>query len=466
MTVSTPRVLFAAPGSGSGKTTVVSAVLSALRQKGLRCAAFKCGPDFIDPMFHQAVLGVPSDNLDLFLMGASACRAVFADRAQQAQLAIVEGVMGYYDGMGTTDRYSSYHLARELDLPVILVVECRGVGATLAAVLNGIAHERPDSRVRGVLFNRMRPAMYAYYRTIVEERTGLQAFGYLPDLPECRLESRHLGLVTAGEVRNLRAKTDRLAEAAGQSVDLEGICKLAGEARPFDAVEMPRLGKKTVKIAVARDAAFCFYYEASLSALARMGAELVLFSPLTDTCVPDGDGLLLGGGYPELYAAQLAQNRSMRDSIRQAVQSGMPCVAECGGFLYLQQTLRDTDEQVWPMAGVLPGEGHMTGRLQRFGYVELTAKHDSLLCAAGETVRGHEFHYSDSTACGDAFTARRPSNGRSYPCVAAGASLYAGYPHLHFAGAPVQTERFLNACMRWKRMHKGGTARLREGGTP
>ena len=299
---------------------------------------------------------------------------------------------------------------------------------------------------------------------MLEAETGLPVAGFLPPVPEAAIGSRHLGLYTAGEVADLQQKISRMADAL--VVDWEKLFALTEGAAPLvytdrlpPAGELPPQGaeeqRPRVPIAVARDAAFCFTYAETLEALERAGAELCWFSPLQDPALPEQiGGLYLPGGYPELYAAQLAANTAMRCAINTAVQRGLPTVAECGGFLYLGQTLKDDAGTAHPMAGVLPGQGFRVGRLVRFGYAEMTAKADSMLFCAGETLPIHEFHHWDAEQTGDAFTAAKPF-GRSWPCVFATDTLYAGYPHFHFYANPSFAVRFLDACRKGK--HHAGT---------
>ncbi|MFT8888142.1 MAG: cobyrinate a,c-diamide synthase [Ethanoligenens sp.] len=446
MTANPPRILFAAPGSGSGKTLAACAVLSALRGKGVESSAFKCGPDYIDPMFHRKVLEKNSANLDLFLMGADACRRLLTEGSSGASFSLIEGVMGYYDGLGRTDRYSSYHLAREMSTPVVLIVDCSGMAVTLAAILNGMASYRSDSEIKGVIFNRIKPGMYAFYRSVVEENTPLKVLGFLPEMLDCRFDSRHLGLITADEIGDIQSKMEKLGAQAVKSIDLDALIQIARSAGSFSYMPLTFDRQFDVKIAVAQDRAFCFYYRDSLAVLEKLGARLIFFSPLAGEPLPACDGLLLGGGYPELYLEQLSKNSDVLAGIRKAVLSGMPCVAECGGFLFLQKGMRNAHDKLIPMVGALEGEAFMTGGLKRFGYVKLTAKCDNLLCAAGESLSAHEFHYSDSTFCGDSFTAEKPGGTRQYACIAAGPTLFAGYPHIHFAGQPKAAVRFVAAC--------------------
>lgn len=449
-----PRILLAAAGSGSGKTTVTCALLAAYQRAGVQLSAFKTGPDYIDPMFHRKALGIPARNLDLFLCSEENVRRIFAEGSREASLSVIEGVMGLYDGRSFGgDEYSSNHLARVLEVPTVLILNVKGMSLSAAAVLHGFRTFR-ENRIRGVIFNQCSRSMYPYYRDMAVEQ-GLIPCGYLPNLPGAALESRHLGLVTADEVDGLQGKLSLLADAAQETIDLEAIRKLAEEApvldcpEPFPQEEWPQ----QPVIAVARDRAFCFYYEENLRLLEKLGAKLVEFSPLSDSQLPpEVDGLWLGGGYPEEYAAQLAQNARMRESVRQAVENGLPTVAECGGFLYLLREIAGRDGIFHPMAGVFDGTAQMTDRLQHFGYATLTAQKDNLLCPEGGSIRIHEFHYSASTDDGEDFLSVRGS--RSRPTAHATDSLYAGYPHLHLYSNPDFARSFVRHCAQWKENRK------------
>lgn len=448
----TPRLLFCAPASGGGKTTVTCAVLRALLRRGLRPMACKSGPDYIDPMFHSRVLGAQSCNLDLFFFPPRTARALLARNCREADVTVLEGAMGYYDGIGMGSDASAYDLARTTDTPAVLVVDGRGRALSAAAEVRGFLGFRRPSRIAGVLLNRVTPMLYPRLAETVTGETGLPVFGYLPAMPDCAIESRHLGLVTAAEITGLQEKLDRMADQAEKTVDLDGLLALARTAPALEdslPVLEPVPGKP--RIAVARDKAFCFYYADSLRVLEDLGAELVDFSPMTDRTLPEqAQGLYLGGGYPELYARELAENETMRRAIHDAVSAGLPTVAECGGFLYLHRTLRDGNGSSWPMAGVLDGEGYPTGKLGRFGYVTLTAKTGSLLFRAGETMPAHEFHYWDSTAPGTDFTAQKPQSLRGWEAGIATPTLYAGFPHFHFASKPAAARRFLEAASNFR----------------
>lgn len=438
-----PRLVLAGTNSGCGKTTVTCAVLQSLVRRGLRVGAAKCGPDYIDPMFHSRVIGAKSSNLDSFFFDRDTMRYLLAHNGQDCDITVIEGVMGYYDGLGlTSTRASTYETARETESPVVLVVNARGAALSVVAAVQGFLDFAPDNNVQGVILNGCSAMSYGALARELESRLGVRACGYLPRLPECALESRHLGLVTADEVEDLREKLRQLSEAAEKTLKLDALLEIAHNAPVLDFTPpvLPEKGAP-VRIGVARDRAFCFYYEDSLDLLRQLGAELIPFSPLADEKLPDGvQGLYLGGGYPELYAAQLEENHALRRQIRDAVHTGMPCIAECGGFMYLTESIAGR-----AMVGALPGDCFDTGRLTRFGYITATAQEDSLLCRAGEQVPMHEFHHWDTPQPGDAFGAEKPS-GKQWRCAYATDTLYAGFPHFHFYAKPVMAQRFLAAC--------------------
>ena len=457
--IEAPRLLLAAPASGCGKTTVTCALLQVWKNRGLAPMAFKSGPDYLDPMFHTTALGVPSRNLDLFLMGEEAVRRSLAIHAAGHGLSLLEGAMGYYDGISLSSRASAWDLARTTQTPAVLVVDGRGAARSVAAVVKGFQVLEEEDRLRGVLLNRVSPMLYPRLKACIEGETGLTVYGFLPKLPDCTLESRHLGLVSAGEVVGLQEKLRKLAAQAEQTVDLDGLLSLA---RTAPALETPQprpgaAGGERPVIAVARDDAFCFYYADALALLEELGAEFAFFSPLRDEALPEGTcGLYLGGGYPELHARTLAENHALLREIHEKVLDGLPTVAECGGFLYLQRTLTDGDGRYdWRMAGVVSGEARNTGTLGRFGYVTLTARKDGLLCRAGEALPAHEFHYWDSTTPGRDFRAQKPLSERGWDCAFHTPTLYAGFPHLHFCGCPEAAARFVAACGTYKREEEG-----------
>lgn len=443
------QFLLTAPRSGEGKTMMTCALLAALQARGEEVCSFKCGPDYIDPMFHRAVLGAECHNLDLFLAREEVVRSLYARGCAHHTAAVCEGVMGYYDGLGgVRDTASAWHVADTLGLPALLVVRPKGQSLTLAAEMRGLDAFRTPSHLTGILLNDCSEKLYKLLAPMLERETGLPMLGYLPHLPEAAIPSRHLGLYTAGEIQDLQGKLTLLADTAQKTIDWARLFALC--ERPAPAVPpMPEQNVRSVRLAVARDEAFCFTYAETLEALEDAGAELCFFSPLRDAALPEGAaGLYLPGGYPELYAHQLSENETLLHEMREKIIAGLPTVAECGGFLALGQTLAGSDGVAWPMVGALPGQGTDAGHLVRFGYANLTARADSLLFRAGETLPVHEFHRWDSTENGTDFTAQKPLGGRSWACGVATPTLYAGFPHLYWAGTPLPG-RFVAAARRY-----------------
>ena len=447
------QFLLAAPRSGSGKTTMTCALLMALKRRGCAPCAFKNGPDYIDPMFHRAVLGVESRNLDLFFSAPETVRTLYAKGAAGHGAAVCEGAMGFYDGLGgVSDRASAWHLADTLGLPVLLVAEPKGQSLTLAAELKGLVNFRTPSHIAGILLNNCTARMHALLAPMLEEETGLPVLGFLPKLPEAVIGSRHLGLYTAAEVENLQQKLALLADAVEEHIDWPRLLALCEKEPPVLPVQPETLPAR-VRIAGAQDEAFCFAYAETLEAFRDAGAEVVFFSPLRDTALPENiGGLYLPGGYPELHARELSENTSLLREIKRKIESGLPTAAECGGFLYLGQSLTDAEGQSWPMVGVLPGEAKDAGHLVRFGYAALSADSDSMLFRAGESFPIHEFHHWDSTANGVALAAKKPVGGAEWRCGSVNEHFYAGFPHLYWAGTPLP-QRFAAAAENYMRDH-------------
>ena len=459
-----PRIMLAAPKSGSGKTLLTCGLLEILRRRGLNPVACKCGPDYIDPMFHRYVLGIPGRNLDSFFLPPEGVREVLADavREEQAGIAVLEGVMGYYDGLGGTETSaSSWEIAEITDTPAILVLDCKGASLSAAAMASGFLHFRKNSHIAGVILNRVSSMYYERLAAAVEEASGLPVLGYLPESEEYRMESRHLGLFLPGEIDRLRERIGRLADQMEKSIAVERVLEVAGmlplrienkekEKAENESMEAESIAKfpacqeqkvtSRVRIGVARDEAFCFYYQENFHLLEQMGADLVYFSPLRDKKIPDRvDGLLFGGGYPENYARELAKNAAMRESIRRSIAAGMPFLAECGGFLYLHRTLEGSDGKHWEMAGVYPFDAYRTNRLRRFGYVRL-------LTSSGQEIHGHEFHYWESEDPGTDWEAVKPTGNRSWRCIHEKGGQIGGFPHLYYASCPDFLRKWLDVC--------------------
>lgn len=466
----TPGIMIAAPASGSGKTSAACGLMAAFGSRGIKVRSCKCGPDYIDPMFHREVLGVDSENLDLFFSKPEELRECFRRHTAGADFTVVEGVMGYYDGMGLdTDHGSSYEVASVLNLPVILVVPCRGAALSLAASVRGMLAFRKESNIRGILLNRVSGMLYPRLKQMLESELkqagyDIPVVGYMPEDDAFRLESRHLGLITPQEIEGLREQTARAGEILTETADLDLILQIAekgaasGETAEEDRSETGDkpvfgTGENRVRIGIARDKAFCFYYKDNLELLEKLGCELVPFSPLSDPRLPDGlSGLIFGGGYPELYGRTLAENKGLLQEIHSLIEDGIPCLAECGGFMYLHEELEDREGQVWKMTGNIKGRTWPVGRLVRFGYVKIMpeeARTEAGYLFPGEEIRGHEFHYWDSTDSGSDCLAVKPDGRRSWQCIHMDGNLFAGYPHLYLPSFPAFAERFVRRCREW-----------------
>lgn len=466
-----PGILFAAASSGCGKTTITCGALRAWQRKGLKIKAWKCGPDYIDPMFHKQVLGIPGGNLDSFFLSKKALKAQYQQKNAGFDLAVMEGVMGYYDGLGgISTQASTYEVAQAVDVPVILILDGKGASLSLAAMLRGFLQYQKDSHIVGVILNRTSPMIGARLKPVLEAE-GVKYLGCVPVSKEIQFDSRHLGLVMPEEVPQIQKQLDEIADLLEESVDLDGILELARSyaekvENNADAglakCQTSQVAMKTraagsftesrnpLRIAVARDEAFCFYYQENMEILESLGVELIPFSPIHDQELPAKvSGVILGGGYPENYAKALSENTSMLASIRQAWENKMPFLAECGGFLYLHRELEGSDGIFYPLAGVIPDKAWKTNRLGRFGYITLTPDHPDV-CLTGE-IKGHEFHYWESGDCGTCWTAKKPLSDRSWSCIHSEQGQITGFPHLYYPSAPEFAERWLETCRKWQK---------------
>lgn len=445
--------MIAGTASGGGKTTISCAILSALKMHGKNVVSFKCGPDYVDPTFHRYATEVDCYNLDSYLMGEDGVVESLGFHSRDRDIVVMEGVMGFYDGIGRGSEASSHHLSRITGTPVLLVVDTKGKGVSICAEIRGFQHFE-ENNIAGIILNRTKTDAAPYYRKMIEEKTDLRVVGFLPEDPESHIDSRHLGLIPAGEIPGVRDKIFRLGQNACGTFDFDILHEIAAKSLDVDFVshrENKSYAESHVRIYVARDEAFCFHYADNHRILESFGAELAFFSPMRDPVIPDdADGLIFWGGYPELHAATLATNESLKESVRKKHAAGLPIFAECGGFMYMQQRLIDRRGNERFMAGVVEGTVSMTDRLQQFGYVELTANTDNMLCRCGEKIRAHSFHYSRSTHEGNDFNAVRASGNCSYPCIVATEKFFAGYPHLHFAGNRNFPARFVDACLKFK----------------
>ncbi|WP_067052036.1 cobyrinate a,c-diamide synthase [Methanofollis ethanolicus] len=435
-----PAIVIAGTHSGCGKTTLACGVMAALRARGLVVQPFKVGPDFIDPSHHTAICGRPCRNLDPFMMGEEGVVRTFASASAGADIAVIEGVMGLYDGLEGGDLGSTAHVAKALGAPVVLVADVGGMSRSAHALVRGYTSFDPAVHFAGVIFNRVGSPRH---RQMIEEELSVPALGWVPTEKAKAVSSRHLGLAMAGE-----ASMAAFGAVCEEHCDLDALIAAAASVpaavpAPAAAGDSPR-----VRLGVARDAAFCFYYQDNLDLLRRAGADLVFFSPLVDP-LPDVDGLYLGGGYPELHAAALSR-APCTCAVGTAAADGMPVYAECGGLIYLCERL--SSDADYPMAGVLPADARMNTRFQALGYVEAECTGTSPLLPAGLTFRGHEFHYSSVDPAADARFALRLARGKGIGDGRDGLSehaVLAGYSHAYM------TERFARAfCTaldRWRR---------------
>ena len=443
--------MIAAPASGSGKTLLTCGLLSFLKRRGLTVQSFKCGPDFIDPMFHTHITGRPAGNLDAFMASEASVRRMLAEGMQEADFTVIEGVMGCFDGISFGNAEgSSCYLADMTDTPVILVVNARGMSTTILPLIRGMMEFPGGHVIKGVILNRITKGIYPAMKRMIESELPVRVAGYLPPLDDVHLDSRHLGLMMPHEIADLDQQLERLSDCLRDTLEpdvLYGIADLAGSLSP-ESSDLPGVTGQNVRIGVAEDEAFCFFYAENLRMLERRGARLVRFSPVHDREIPDHlDALLLCGGYPELLAEQLSDNCSMRESIRRAYREQLPILAECGGFLYLHETLEDPDGRKWPMCGIIPADAFHNHRLTRFGYITLQG--GQFFGKDTGPVRAHEFHHYESADPGDSFCAVKPDGKRRWNCIHSTEHLYAGFPHLYFPANPAAADAFVAAAVRY-----------------
>jgi cobyrinic acid a,c-diamide synthase len=452
-----PRIVIAAPASGSGKTTITTGIMAALSER-YRVQGFKVGPDYIDPGYHTAATGRISRNLDTWMVSKDEVKNIFMRAQRNADICVIEGVMGLFDGYdGITEQGSTAEVAKLLSAPVILVIDAGKMARSAAAIALGFRDFDSDLNVAGVIVNNVGSEKHAQWVTEAIESIGMKVIGCVPRTDKLNVPERHLGLFVAEE-RDAATKSfiQEAAAVVKKNVDVEKIFSIAESAPVLDTA-LPAEGRitaqKNLRIAVARDEAFCFYYEDNLDLLRDCGAEIVFFSPLHDAHIPQNiSGLYLGGGYPELYAEQLAANESLRAEIKSAAKKNLPIYAECGGLMFLTQKFLDAQGNEYVMSGVIAGHTRMTDRLV-MGYREVESVNDSILLSKGATLRGHEFHYSEWLQPDGLSSSAYAINMRDRNEVRregfASGNILASYIHAHFACDPILTKNFVNACQRW-----------------
>lgn len=344
--------------------------------------------------------------------------------------------MGLYDGVGgSTTQSSAYDIAKVISAPIVLAINARGASLSLVAIIKGMMEFRENSNICGVILNNCSESSYKMLSAMIEAELSIPVLGYLPNMPNCTLKSRHLGLVTADEITDFNSQMMLLAEQAEKTIKMEELIQIAASVPDISAniIEIKKITDKKPRIAVAKDEAFCFYYQDNLELLQELGGDLVKFSPIHDEDLPpDIDAIYLGGGYPELYLEQLSQNIGMKTAIKNAIQSGIATFAECGGFMYLHENICNESGNLFPMVAVCKGTCSYTKKLGRFGYIQLTATENTLLCEIGDQINAHEFHYYDSNNCGEAFLAQKPKSTRQWDCIVSRDNIFAGFPHLYF----------------------------------
>lgn len=445
------RIMIAGTHSGCGKTTVTCALLKALKNRGLNVASFKCGPDYIDPMFHSEIIGAKSRNIDMFLCGENISKYLVAKNSEGMDVSVVEGVMGFYDGIfGTTDKFSSCDISNKMCIPVILVVDCSGASLSVVATIKGYIELFPN-RIVGVILNKTSHKMFELYKEMIKTHLSIEVIGFMPKEASVQIKSRHLGLITATEVDELHVKIDALANIANENIDIDRILEIARNADEFYYEDIKIDKKENIKIAIAKDKAFCFYYEDGLELLRKMGAQIEYFSPINDTQLPQNiDGIIFGGGYPELHAKELSNNSKMKEELRRQVESGIPIYAECGGFMYLGKEIIYQSNS-YQMASLIDMECEMTTKLQHFGYITLTANEDNILMNKGQSVPAHEFHYSTNNLENGCLKAKK-NNGIEWSAGYSKNNIFSGYPHIHFWSDIKIAKRFYDNCLKYKKL--------------
>ena len=445
-----PRLIIAATQSGSGKTTITTGLLLALKNRGLNVQPCKVGPDYIDTGWHALACGKPSHNLDSLLVGADNLPKIFTDAARDADISVIEGVMGLFDG-SRNGHGSTAEIAKLLDAPVVLVVDAKSMGASAAAIALGFREFDKSINFAGVILNRLGSDSHAKLIVDALDKLDIKVFGMIRRNDEFKLPERHLGLVPTTE--NFSADVlQKICAAVENQVDVDALINLARNAKPLENFPLRITNSALrIKLAVARDAAFNFYYDASLRVLEQFGAQIIFFSPLEDEILPDVDGLIIGGGFPEMFAAQLERNKKIRNEIFRAAKNGLPIFAECGGFMYLMNRLVDFDGRAFEMCGVLDGTATMTRKLQRVGYVSAELSANCVLGSRGEKFFAHEFHYSTTDVAENIFACKRLRTGENFTAGVAVENVVASYLHVHFAGCPHVAKNFVEACLKRQR---------------
>lgn len=456
--------VLAATHSGAGKTTITAGILGALKKRGYNVQAFKTGPDYIDPAFHSFITEKPAYNLDSFLLEDNTIKHLYAKHAKEADVTVVEGVMGLFDGVGgTEDLGSTAYLAKCLELPVFLVIDGSGQARSAGALVKGFAAFDPLVKIAGIIVNKVSTkGHFDIIKQAVETTTGIPCVGYVTKNQNVQLTSRHLGLVPAGEVENLNQKLSEVIDMIESCIDLDSMLELSKRERPelkSSHLDLKKGLYKGLSVAVAKDRSFSFYYEDNLQLMAEMGLELKCFSPMEDSSLPQADFLYIGGGFPEVFGKALSENHSMKESIRAFANANKPIYAECGGLMYLCQAIVDLEGHRHEMLGLIQGEAVMTGKLKHFGYNFISVSQN--ISEAGIRMKGHEFHrseirFEEASQRGEfGYTLHKERNGEAlepWHCGYRYKNAYGAYAHVHFYTEPAWLIHWLELAKNQKEL--------------
>lgn len=446
-------VTISAISSGSGKTTVVCGILKALKNMRLKVSACKCGPDYIDTMFHTNIIGIPSKNIDSFFCDDNLLKEIFYDYSDKSDITIIEGVMGYYDGLSMGSlKASTYYISKIINSPVVLIINAKGMALTINAVIKGIMEYAKDNDIRGIILNNVSKNVYKKLKEVIESEIDIEVLGYMPFIEDCAIESRHLGLITPQEIENINKKIEKLGEVVKECINVERFIEIAKSAEKLEYKKSKSyFYYKRAKIGIAFDKAFCFYYKDNIDVLEKLGCEIEYFSPMYDKEIPKNiDGLILGGGYPELYCDMLSDNEKMLKSVKENIEMGMPCLAECGGFMYLHKNIENAEKNKYKMVGLIDADCYKCNQLVRFGYITLCSKKDNYILKKGEEIKAHEFHYWDSTNNGNMFVAEKPEKSKNWECIYGYKNLMGGFPHIFYKSNISFVENFVKKCIEYK----------------
>ena len=448
-----PRLIIAATQSGSGKTTITAGILAALKNRGLKVQAYKVGPDYIDPGFHEIASSKPAHNLDSWLVGKEKLADIFLSTYGDADIAIIEGVMGLYDG-GKGGVSSTAEVAKILNAPVILVIDAKSMGTSAAAVALGFREFDKSINFAGVILNRVGSDSHKKIICDALDELGIKNFGAIKRDENFVLPERHLGLVPTAE-NNFADVIEKISVAVENQIDFDALINLAKNSPSLEEkIFLPQNIEHKIKIAVAKDEAFNFYYAESLRELEKLGAEIIFFSPLNDETLPKNiSGLIFGGGFPEIFADRLEQNKTMRESVKNISREGLPIFAECGGYMYLMKSIKDFDGKIFEMCGVIDNSAEMTKKLQMVGYVDSALKKNCIIGKIGDKIHAHEFHFSteaENLSDRNIFDCERLRTGKKYSAGYAEKNIVASYLHIHFVGCPSAAKNFVESCKKFR----------------